>query len=385
MTEYTTFKKNEMKTLSLKDLNLEGTWTVNKENTKIEGIMKWMQGWIEEKLANGSIQPNNLLPPKSDFAYFLGVSVGTVQNVFRRLEDLGYLQSKQRLGTFIADRENSDLALRKHTSKRELAIWNIKKFIISNKIKKGEILPSTRILATLLDTSRNTVRLALLALCTQGILDEVHSKSVNAGWIVKSLDFEKNMNAKAVHAQTIVQKLERELEEYIDKNFSVGEVIPPHLELAKMFNVSIKTVHDAMATLVKKEILLSRRGRYGTVVMNLPRTLSDNKKPEESIFAPAKVTAFYHYEKTQNMLKKFIAENYSVGDKIPSVNELSMQMDISPNTLRKALHNLANAGYLTFSRGRYGGTFVLDIPSTGAETFKWLSVNPQYAKVYGNN
>ena len=380
MTTYTTFKKNEMKTLSLKDLNLEGTWVVSKESSKIEGIMKWMQEWIEEKLANGSIQPNSLLPPKTDFAYFLGVSVGTVQNVFRRLEDLGYLQSKQRLGTFIADRQNSNLSVRKHTSKRELAIWNIKKFIISNKIKHGEILPSTRILATLLDTSVNTVRLALLAMCTQGILEEIQTK-----WVVKNLDFEKNMDTKAVHAQTIVQKLEHELEEYIDKTFAVGEVIPSHLELAKMFNVSIKTVHDAMATLIKKEILLSRRGRYGTVVMNLPKSLSANRKPEESIFAPAKVTAFYHYEKTQNMLKKFIAENYSVGDKIPSVNELSKQMDISPNTLRKALHNLASAGYLTFSRGRYGGTFVLDIPNIGTETFKWLSVNPQYAKVYGNN
>ena len=43
---------------------------------------------------------------------------------------------------------------------------------------------------------------------------------------------------------------------------------------------------------------------------------------------------------------------------------------------------LAKEGYLAFSRGRYGGTFVVDIPETGEETFKWLAVNPQYAEVY---
>ena len=39
-------------------------------------------------------------------------------------------------------------------------------------------------------------------------------------------------------------------------------------------------------------------------------------------------------------------------------------------------------GYLVFSRGRYGGTFVIDIPEIESQTFKWLAVNPQYAKMY---
>ena len=55
---------------------------------------------------------------------------------------------------------------------------------------------------------------------------------------------------------------------------------------------------------------------------------------------------------------------------------------MSPNTIRKAYQNLAKEGYLGFSRGRYGGTFVLDIPDTGMESFKWLAVNPQYAEAY---
>ena len=63
---------------------------------------------------------------------------------------------------------------------------------------------------------------------------------------------------------------------------------------------------------------------------------------------------------------------------------LSKEMDLSPNTIRKAFKNLASEGYLTFSRGRYGGTFVIDIPETDTQAFKWLAVNPKYAETYKN-
>ena len=79
-----------------------------------------------------------------------------------------------------------------------------------------------------------------------------------------------------------------------------------------------------------------------------------------------------------------IAENYAIGQKLPSIMELSKQMDLSPNTIRKAFHNLAKEGYLAFSRGRYGGTFVIDVPEMEEQVFKWLAVNPQYAESYKN-
>lgn len=79
-----------------------------------------------------------------------------------------------------------------------------------------------------------------------------------------------------------------------------------------------------------------------------------------------------------------IAENYEIGAKLPSIMALSKEMDLSPNTIRKAFQNLAQEGYLTFSRGRYGGTFVIDIPETASQTFKWLAVNPKYAQNYKN-
>ena len=86
----------------------------------------------------------------------------------------------------------------------------------------------------------------------------------------------------------------------------------------------------------------------------------------------------------KRLAPEVIAENYEIGAKLPSILELSKQLDLSPNTIRKAFHNLAKEGYLAFSRGRYGGTFVIDIPETGEQAFKWLAVNPKYAEVYKN-
>jgi DNA-binding GntR family transcriptional regulator len=149
--------------------------------------------------------------------------------------------------------------------------------------------------------------------------------------------------------------------------------------------VSVKTIHDALKTLIDEGILLARRGRYGTTVLKMPFDNNISVKKETSIFASAPETAFYYYEKTQNYIKKMIAENYEIGSKLPSILELSKELDLSPNTIRKAFHNLAHEGYLAFSRGRYGGTFVIDIPETDEQAFKWLAVNPKYAEVYKNN
>ena len=51
---------------------------------------------------------------------------------------------------------------------------------------------------------------------------------------------------------------------------------------------------------------------------------------------------------------------------------------ISGKTVKKALDNLAGDGYIMFTRGRYGGTFVMDIPQTSGEAYKWLAINSDY-------
>ena len=148
----------------------------------------------------------------------------------------------------------------------------------------------------------------------------------------------------------------------------------------------MSTIHTAFKILTDEGILMTRRGQYGTVIMKMPSEKPTLNMPKEtSIFAPAAEAAVYYYERTQNHIKKIIAQNYSVGDKLPPITEFAQELNLSPNTIRKAFLNLAKEGYLTSSRGRYGGTYVIDIPETETQNFKWLAVNPKYAEVLSEN
>ena len=142
-----------------------------------------------------------------------------------------------------------------------------------------------------------------------------------------------------------------------------------------------------MKTLIDDGYLLARRGRYGTTIIKIPDdTASANVlQPlnETSIFASAAEAAFYSYQKIENEIKKFISINYEIGDKLPSMEDLSKQFDVSSNTIRKALQNLAKQGIVNFSRGRYGGTFVVDLPENDTEeSFRWIAVSPDYTISY---
>lgn len=384
MQEYFYKQKSELKSINLSELGLITPDLKNQDEAKAVIIGKWMMSWIDDSLKSGKIAVGNLLPVKSELAYFLGVSVGTIQNALRYIEDFNYVESKQRIGTMIKDRNIKSSRIRKLTSKREITINKIKKFIVSNKMKAGMVMPSTRTLATLINCSPNTTRSALDYLCSVNILEYNTESLADSKWVIKSVSFDKDSVANSIVQETLVDKIVKDLKNYIDENLNIGDRIPAHSELSDLFKVSIKTIHDALKLLIDEGFLLARRGRYGTTVIRLPKDGEAYKKMEKSIFAPAKDTAFYYYEKTQNAIKTMIAENYEIGSKLPSISELSKEMDLSPNTIRKAFQNLAAEGYLTFSRGRYGGTFVIDIPQSGEETFKWLSVNPQYAKTYSS-
>lgn len=50
---------------------------------------------------------------------------------------------------------------------------------------------------------------------------------------------------------------------------------------------------------------------------------------------------------------------FVVGQKLPTVQELSQLLQVSPTTVREALGRLAALGYVQVQRGRYGGTFVV--------------------------
>jgi GntR family transcriptional repressor for pyruvate dehydrogenase complex len=58
------------------------------------------------------------------------------------------------------------------------------------------------------------------------------------------------------------------------------------------------------------------------------------------------------------------------GDALPAERDLAARFLVSRDTVREAIRELADAGYLVSKRGRYGGTFVTDpvpIPAPTAE------------------
>ena len=372
-------QKKDLRQIVIDEISFKLPDLKNSTEQKSVAISKWIMEWIDEDIKSNKIHYQDLLPSKADFSFLLGVSIGTIQNALRFVEDAGYVESKQCIGTLIKDKNNQS-SIRKLTSKREMATENLKKYIKNNNLQIGAILLSSRTLAKEINSSPNTTRLALKALHNEGIIEPKSTGSNDFEWAIKSTNFE--INKTSVMQETLVTKVEQDLKDYITENLSIGEKLPPHETLAQNLKVSIKTIHDALKTLIDDGILLPRRGRYGTSVIKMPNDKTIDIGKETSIFASAQETAFYYYERTQNQIKKIISENYSIGDKLPSILELSKSMDLSPNTIRKAFHNLAKEGYLTFSRGRYGGTFVVDIPETETQTFKWLAVNPKYAETY---
>lgn len=374
--------KSELRKLSVKDVSIGLPDLKNIFESKAIVIANWLADWLDADFKAGKIKETDLLPQKADLAYHLGVSIGTMQNAFRLLEDKGYVESKQCIGTMVRDRKKPSQNVRKLTSKRDICTDLIKKYILDKKMKTGQKLPSSRILASIINASPNTTRLALENLCSFGVLERKFSAN-EASWFVKSNDFTMpKADLASKDNVTLVEKVEKDLEDYISKKLKVGDKLPAHEQLSAELKVSIKTIHDALKSLVKKGVLLTRRGRYGTTVIKMPNDTMLSDKKETSIFAKAQETAFYNYEKTQNHIKSLIAQNYEIGSKLPSIMEMSKELDLSPNTIRKALNNLANEGYLRFARGRWGGTFVIDIPETTSQSFKWLAVNPKYVSAY---
>lgn len=381
-------EKAELKRIEISELPREIPNFKNSFESKDSVIKKWLTDWISAGFKKGKLKENALLPKKADLAYYLGVSVGTVQNAIRFVEDAGLLESKQRIGTVIREANSTNPLLRKASSKREKVITQIKKYIVENNFVINQPLPSARQLSAIIGNSTNTTRLALDYLCSVGVIEAKAFRSNESNWILKTVpefseEEQETVKSDDINAKTLVSKVEAELKEYIKENYSVGDKLPAHFELSEILKVSIKTVHDAMKTLIEEGILLARRGRYGTTIIKIPNDKLLQPLNETSIFAKAEEAAFYSYQKIENLIKNYIRENFEIGDKLPSMEALSTEFDVSSNTIRKALQNLSKQGFVNFSRGRYGGTFVCDIPEDDeTETFRWLAVSPQYTIAY---
>ncbi len=348
------------------------------EGTKTEFLVNAIEKWILDNF-NKTIYPNDLMPTKRLMSDLLDISVGTIQNIYRHLENKGLLYSKQCVGTMIADINNKNVKLRKSSSKRELAVELIKTFIQKNNFKAGEQLPSVRAISKYINIPVNTTGLAMEALVSEGIIEKTGNKDLS--WVLKKSDYKINQEI----SNSLTTKVAEDLKNYIAKNLRLGDKLPTHAKLAEMLKVSIKTIHNALEILTKEGILLPKRGRYGTCVIKIPNKSNLQPQAETAIFAKSQLTARYHYERIQDAIKNLILEKYSVNSKLPSIMEMANLMDVSPNTIRKAFQNLAQDGYLTFSRGRYGGTYVKALPKTSAQMpFEWVAVNPKYASYQEN-
>lgn len=381
---YTKLEKAVLKRIDINELPKEIPNFKNSFESKDSIIKKWLSDWIVSGFKKGKLEENSLLPKKADLAYYLGVSVGTVQNAIRCVEDSGLVESKQRIGTVIRNASAQNPIIRKSTSKREKVITEIKKYIVENGLKAGDSLPSARQLATITGHSTNTVRLALENLSSNGIIEAKMFRTNDANWAIKEIpQIDPEFAAETLSSETLVKKVEKDLKDYISANHKVGDRLPAHFELSEILKVSIKTVHDAMKGLIEERILLARRGRYGTTIIRMPGENVLQPEKEISIFAKAEDAQFYSYQKIENEIKTFIKDNFEIGEKLPSMENLAQKFDVSSNTIRKALQNLSKQGFVQFSRGRYGGTFVSDIPETeDGQAFRWLAVSPDYTVTY---
>lgn len=381
--EYKTVDKSTMTKLTIASLPSDIPDLNSVDSTKDNIIASWLQNWIKNDLSAGKISTGNLLPQKADIAKYLGVSIGTVQNAIRYIEDNGYVESKQRIGTMIKDLNSSDAQVRKQTSKRDRVIASIKKLIVDNNYKIDEALPSSREFSKMLGSTANTTRLALEHLSALGVVESKNSRGNKSNWILRQkpqIDSATEEVSGDISSDTLVDQVERDLKNYITKNFKVNDKMPTHFELADVLNVSIKTVHDGMKRLIEQKILKARRGRYGTVITRMP---DSEVSPEDMMFAPASDAVFYNYERVEKHLKMLIKTNYKVGQKLPSMDELSKELDVSSNTIRKALQNLEKEHIVEFSRGRYGGTFITRIPEEKESAkYSWVSVNHEHIKAY---
>ncbi len=385
------FKKSALRKIDASELPDKMPNFKDVSQTRDNVLAEWLKEWIDTRLSQGKFKANDLLPAKSDIAEKTKVSMGTVQTAIRLIEDEGYVASKQRIGTFICSKEESSNILRKQTSKREQAVESIKNFIVKQKYQIGEELPSSRELSKIISSAPNTTRLAVELLSKTGIIEAKALKGNKIKWVLKAIpqvSWENLEEQILIDSDTLVNQIERELKDLITKNYKVGDKLMSHYEIAEKLNVSIKTVHDAMKRLIDQGILQSRRGRYGTYILRMPSEKQVMTGKESEIFAPATEASLYNYEKVEIYLKNYIKDNFKPGEKLPSMGKLAEELNVSSNTIRKAFQILAQEQIVEFSRGRYGGTFLIKTPDVQNKEEKpvltWLALNSEYKAVYSN-
>ncbi len=349
-------------------------------------VFEWLKSWIEDGLNRNLFYTGDIIPAKAELAKYHNVSTGTIQNAVRYAEDIGYFRSRQCVGTMIADKSQTDFD-EKAISKKDAAVYFLKKYIIEHKLKKGSKLPSARELAIEADTSQNTIRLALEILVSEKIINHNNANSPKSTKTL-NLDYDEikiSRDGASLKSENLSKRLYLKIKHYIAENYKINDKIMPNEDFAKLFNVSVRTINDAMKRLNKEKIVKSLRGQYGTRYINEPERLARQKEGgEKSKFMSApkgqkeiKNSYSYSWQRVLDQIKKYIITNHEAGDRLPSMKSLAMTLDVSTNTIRRAVKELSKQGILFCQRGKTGGIFIIEVPPK-EDAFTWLALNPKF-------
>ena len=373
-----------MKHLTLNDIKIPKPNFGVSKMPKGQVVSAWLIDWIKHSLEYGIADIGDFIPTKEDLASFLGVSSATVQNSIRQVKDLGYFTSKQSLGTCIADFYSKDIKPQDELCHGSIAECKIKKIVLDEKIELNRPILSISELSRRTDISQNTIRFTLEKLAQRGFLEKIHLKGNKYSWIYKKefeLTKEEILNGIEDEDFTLTHQLVEKIQRYIEKTYKQGDKILPNLAFSAMFEVSIKTVNDAMKILNARKTILSRRGRYGTIYLG-------ENKPSKTTFISSERRKLnsgqkyiYSWQKALGHLKKYIIENYEEGDKIAPIRELASILNVSPNTIRRALTTLFNSGHLVSKRGKLGGIFIVEMPEADEDAYRWLAINPEVISI----
>jgi DNA-binding FadR family transcriptional regulator len=83
----------------------------------------------------------------------------------------------------------------------------------------------------------------------------------------------------------------------------------------------------------------------------------DRSPADEAVFRPVRAGNAFE-ETVERLLQAIKLGVVAPGDRLPPERELAARFNVSRVTLREAIRDLADAGYVDSRRGRYGGTFV---------------------------
>ncbi len=368
-----------MKHLTLNDIKIAKPDFHISKTPKGQIVTSWLIKWIEHSLECGIADIGDFIPSKEELASFLNVSTATIQNSIRQVKNLGYFNSKQSIGTCIADFYSKDIKQQDELYHGTLAECKIKKIVLDKKIKLNSPLPSIKELSNITDISQNTIRFSLVNLANKGHLKKISQRGNKFSWIyIKEFELTKEEITNGINDEnfTLTHQLIDKIQKYIEKTYKTGEKILPNIAFSRMFDVSIKTINDAMKILNAKKIILSRRGRYGTIYLGNNKNTKTDFTSSERRKNTIPQSYVYSWQKTLSHLKKYIIQNYEIGDKIAPIRELATILNVSPNTIRRALADMFDNNYLISKRGKTGGIFITEMPQEETETYRWLAINP---------